>query len=378
MAGTITSEERAEFMEWYNGADDGQPLDIPKEFATDELTHSFRMYKAIYEKSKEMRERAEAVPVHRIHFLRTAWFRYSAAIILVLAVGVYVFNSKGTTDQVTGQTEQAPARRDVKPPTSVHAMITLADGSKVILDSVSDGTVVMQGNVHIKKLHDGQIVYTGESSNEITYNILNNPAGSKVVQITLSDGTKVWLNSKSSLRYPTAFTGAERLVEVTGETYFEVAANRTPFHVKKDGMEIKVLGTHFNINAYEEEEKIKVTLLEGSLVVSSPSGSVQLEPHEQSQLNSDDQLLLVKGVDTEGVMAWKNGKFDFGEKTDIGTIMRQLARWYNLELEYKGTISQHFGGSISRDVNLSQVLKILETTGGVRFEVEGNKVTVMP
>ena len=237
----------------------------------------------------------------------------------------------------------------------------------------------MQGNVQLTKLHDGQIVYKG-SSNEITYNTLINPRGSKVIQITLSDGTKVWLNSESSMRYPTAFTGSERVVEVTGETYFEVAKNPVmPFHVRKDGMEVTVLGTHFNLNTYAEEFDMKVTLLEGAVqVTSGEKDMVQLKPGEQSQLNNDGQLTMVKSVDMEGVMAWKNGKFDFGEKTDIGTIMRELARWYKLDLEYKGQFYHHFGGSISRDVNLSQVLKVLEATGGVHFEVSGNKVVVKP
>jgi ferric-dicitrate binding protein FerR (iron transport regulator) len=200
-----------------------------------------------------------------------------------------------------------------------------------------------------------------------------------VVNIVLTDGTKVWLNSESSIRYPATFTGNERVVEITGETYFEVARNEAmPFRVKKDGMIVTVLGTHFNVNTYEEEGDMKVTLLEGSVQVSSAKiqSSIHLEPGQQSQLNNNGKLTVSKNVNTDDIVAWKNGKFQFGEKSDIGTIMRMLARWYDVDVEYEGTINRHFGGSISSDVNLSRVLKVLETTGDVSFKVEGKKVTV--
>ena len=200
------------------------------------------------------------------------------------------------------------------------------------------------------------------------------PRGSKVVTIRLSDGTEVWLNSESSLRYPASFRGAERKVEITGEAYFEVAHNTTPFMVKKDAMEIKVLGTHFNINTYEDEGIMKVTLLEGSIQISISNHQNLLKPGQQAQIKDD--IKLINGVDIEEVMAWKNGKFQFGEKADLNLIMRKIARWYDVDVEYEGgTINQRFGGEMPMNSNLSQVLEILRTSG-VNFTIDGKKVIV--
>lgn len=381
MTGKITPEERIEFMSWYNNVEDGQPLNIPQEFASDELMHSLRIYKNIYEKNKRFDEQAEdqSRRGNRVVFLRSAWVRYAAAIIILLvAVAVFLVNKPSGKNPVIVQVNKVPVHHDIKAPSAVNAVITLSDGSKIILDSLANGTITAQGDVQLTKLGDGQVVYKG-NSNEIMYNTLTNPRGSRVIQIILSDGTKVWLNSESSIRYPTAFAGSERVVEVTGETYFEVARNKAmPFRVRKEDMEVTVLGTHFNVNVYKEEEKMRVTLLEGSVDVAfGGTSKIQLKPGEQSQLN-DGKFIVAKGVDIDGVMAWKNGKFDFGEKADIGTIMREIARWYNLKLEYKGKINYHFGGSISRDVNLSEVLKVLETTREVKFNVAGSNVIIMP
>ncbi len=318
-----------------------------------------------------------------LRWLSASRVRYAAAILLLLVGGaVYYFfgPERGIKSPVTMQdAENVPGPYDVPAPSLVQAMITLADGTRVILDSMPDGSVTTQGDVRLTKLNDGQIIYKGQSA-AYEYNTLTNPRGSKVIQVTLSDGSRVWLNSESSIRYPVAFPPTGRVVEVTGETYFEVVSdNAHPFRVKKGNVEVTVTGTHFNVNAYEEEEKIKVTLLEGSVQVSAADAAeIRLSPGEQSEIGRSGGISLVKDVDIAGVMAWKNGRFDFGGKADIGTVMRQIARWYNLELEYRGDISQHFGGSISREVGLLQVLRILEATGSVRFEIENRKVTVIP
>lgn len=373
ITGTITPEEKAEFLEWYRQADDGQPLHLPEGFATDEVAHGMRMFKNIYEKTHAAEARKNTP------FIKTAWFRYAAAALLVIAAGLYMFSLRSGRDNGSPVAAVVQKNADVKPPDGVNAVITLADGTNIILDSLSNGRLALKGNVQLTKMNDGQIVYQS-SGNEVSYNTLTNPRGSKVIQVTLADGTRVWLNAESSIRYPTSFAGNERRVEVTGETYFEVARDeKKPFRVRKQNMEVAVTGTHFNLNAYDEEEKMEVTLLEGSVKVSSDNNrSVSLTPGEQSQLGRNGSLEKVKGVDVEGIMAWKNGKFDFGVKSDLGNIMRQIARWYNLEIEYRGNINKHFGGSISRDVNLSQVLKVLEATGDVKFQVTGKRVTVMP
>jgi transmembrane sensor len=304
----------------------------------------------------------------------------AASIVLVLGIGSYFLLPNKTTKQHDMVKTEVP--KDVAPPRRTKAMITLANGQSVALDSINSGTLVTQGTVSVIKTAGGEIVYHGSSS-ELAYNTLYNPRGSTVVSLVLNDGTKVWLNSESSLRYPTSFTGNERSVEITGEAYFEVAKDaRKKFIVKGRGAISEVLGTHFNLNTYTDESSIKVTLLEGSVKVSKPvvngSQSLVIGPGQQARVKESGELSVVKDVDLEQVMAWKNGKFQFGEAADISTIMKQVSRWYDLDVEYKGTVKGHIGGTIPREVNVSQVFKMLEMTGVVTFQIDGRKVIVMP
>ncbi|SHE54928.1 FecR family protein [Flavisolibacter ginsengisoli] len=298
-----------------------------------------------------------------------------AAVLLLLLTGTYYFTANNRSKEV--EVVKATPVIDVPAPTSTKATLRLADGTEVNLDNAKYGSLARQGQVQIIKTADGQIAYQGKG-NEILYNTLINPRGSKVVAVSLSDGTKVWLNAESTLRYPTAFAGNERKVEISGEAYFEVAHNaQKPFYVTKGGMEIKVLGTHFNVNTYDDGSPASVTLLEGSVKVSNGGKQSMLIPGQQARMNGGI-ISIVDNVDMDQVLAWKNGKFQFGENTSIETIMNQVARWYNVQVEYKGTVTQHFWGSISRDVNVSQVLHKIESTGGVKFRIQGNKVLVMP
>jgi len=199
-------------------------------------------------------------------------------------------------------------------------------------------------------------------------------------QVVLADGTKVWLNALSSIRFPTSFKGSERKVEITGEAYFEVAKNaRMPFRVIGGSQTVEVLGTHFNINAYPDESAVATTLLEGSVKVAMHDGQAKvLKPGEQALIFKENNSFRVKEVDAEDAVAWKNGYFQFNDD-DLKTIMNQLSRWYNVEIVYQqANLDQKFGGTISRSKNLSQVLRILELTGNVRFRVEGRRITVMP
>lgn len=259
------------------------------------------------------------------------------------------------------------------------ATIQLANGQIVYLDSTANGIVATQSNVQLKKLADGNITYNGSSTTPtVSYNTLTNPRGSKVINITLNDGSRVWLNAGSSVTYPVAFAGRERKVSIIGEAYFEVAHNAAmPFKVIKENMEVTVLGTHFNVNAYDDESDIKVTLLEGRVKMSILHNQwAMMKPGEQAVATDAGKLEIKKGIDMEMVMAWKNGEFQFGEATSIADIMKQLARWYDVDIEYKAMVTGHIGGVISRDVNISQVLKMLEMTGGVKFDVEGRKMVV--
>jgi transmembrane sensor len=194
----------------------------------------------------------------------------------------------------------------------------------------------------------------------------------------LSDGTDVWLNAASSITFPTAFTGKERKVTVTGEVYFEVAKNKAkPFKVIANEAEIQVFGTHFNVNAYADEPATQTTLLEGSVKITRGSSTAMLEPGQQATLNKSGQMSIVEDADIEMVMAWKNGFTSF-KSADIQSIMRQVSRWYNVDVYYEGNIPERkFTGDISRNANLSQLLRLLEVSK-IHFTIEKNRLTVIP
>ncbi len=266
-------------------------------------------------------------------------------------------------------------KKDVAPPVSTNAILTLANGKTIALDSIANGAIANEGNMRVEKLSNGEIVYKGKANSELEYNILTVPRGSKIATITLADGTKVWLNSSSSLQYPVAFVGNERSVKITGEAYFEVAHNAAmPFVVKRGETSVTVLGTHFNVNAYDDETSIKVTLLQGAVKVEKGSLSGLLKPGQQAQIES--KIKINGDVDVDEVMAWKNGEFQFGEAEDIHAVMRQIARWYDVNIEYKEDVAGHIGGTISRNENVSQVLSMLQMTGAVKFVIEDNKIVV--
>jgi ferric-dicitrate binding protein FerR (iron transport regulator) len=309
---------------------------------------------------------------------RFAWWRYTAAaVILVIIVGIWFVADRGYREH----TEQTTAivTKDVEAPNKARAILTLANGTKVYLDSVNNGTIAKESDVDVVKTEDGRIIYSHadtKTQSELVYNTLSNPRGSKVIDMQLSDGSHVWLNAGSSVTYPVAFIGSERMVQITGEAYFEVKhdANR-PFHVKKGNTDVTVLGTHFNVNAYDDEDALRITLLEGSVAVKNESNNVRIKPGEQAIVSGD--IKVNKDVDVEDVMAWKNGMFQFN-RTSIQSIMKQVERWYDVDVEYKTNVSQKdFTGGIARKENVSQVLKMLETTGAIHFNIEGRKVVVM-
>lgn len=302
------------------------------------------------------------------------WNRVAAAaiIILMFSVGGYFYFNKEGLRQV--QTDNV-VKNDVPAPKVTKAMITLANGQTVALDSISNGTLATQDDVKVIKNANGEIVYSG-SANEVVYNTLSNPRGSKVVNLTLQDGTKVWLNAESSLRFPVAFVGSERRVEITGEAYFEVTKNASKkFLVDANGVTTEVLGTHFNVNAYVDEETLKITLLEGSVKVLKNNISIIIKPGQQARVS--DAIKIASAVDTEEVMAWKNGTFSFN-RTDMSSIMRQVSRWYDVEVVFKNdeVKGKDFTGTVARKENASEVLKMLEMTGAVHFTIDGRKILV--
>jgi ferric-dicitrate binding protein FerR (iron transport regulator) len=247
-----------------------------------------------------------------------------------------------------------------------------------VLDSVGDGSIY-KGNIRIKK-ENGMLIYqVGENTNgleaEVIYNTLSTPPGGQY-QVQLADGTKVWLNAESSLYFPSAFKGDTRQVAVRGEAYFEVAVNKEkPFHVKADDVEIKVLGTHFNINAYKEENRTTTSLLEGSVQITTGTATKFLKPGEQGVLKRAAGSLDVRKADMDQVVAWKNGLFNF-TNCDFPTIMHQIGRWYNVDVEFQGEVpNRRFEGKISRGAQLPEILQILELQN-IKFEVTGRKIIV--
>lgn len=312
-----------------------------------------------------------------MHFLpRKAWWA-AAAVAILMGIGSYfLFNNKALQSP---QVVHSKLPDDVQAPQSSRAFVTLANGQNVYLDSISNGAIVAQGNARLMKLSNGEIVYraNGISGDKMEYNTLLNPRGSKVINMLLTDGTKVWLNAGSSLIYPVVFTGNTREVSVTGEAYFEVAHNSSKqFIVHNGSIDIMVTGTHFNVNAFEDDDNnIKVTLLEGAVKVKNGSSNGALMPGQQALVHNE--VKIVNNVNVENVMAWKNGYFQF-DKAGLHSVLKQVSRWYDVEVVYEGNNQERqFVGEIERDLSLSEMLRILEINK-VSFAIEGKKLIIKP
>jgi ferric-dicitrate binding protein FerR (iron transport regulator) len=369
--GTLSADEEHTLNEWLDGVS-------PEEFhrtldACTTLPAGLGEYPALPPKFASALERLlnEADGRDRIIplFQWKKWTAVAAAILLLSAGTWWWLSHSRAPDASVTVNDVAPGING--------AILTLADGRQIVLDSTNNGFSATDGHAKIVKGSKDQLTYKAAGGSvELVYNTLSTPRGRKI-SVVLADGTKVWLNAASSIKFPTVFAGSQRLVEIRGEAYFEVAANvKQPFVVKKMGSNyaVQVLGTQFNINAYDDEDVIKTTLLEGAVRIKNKI----LKPGQQAVAGKDqDEITVVPNVNTGEVMSWKNGVFNF-DRADIYTVMRQVARWYDVEVEYKGTITRHFGGTISQDVNVSQVFKMLELTGAVRFTIEGRKIIVMP
>ncbi len=322
-----------------------------------------------------------SAPVKKMH-----WWRVAAAVIIILGAGSYLwFNYPTNTSKEivrSGAVQEPP--KDIQPGGN-KAVLTLADGSQIALDSTANGRLATQGNSEVIKLSNGQLAYkgTGDNKGEVLYNTMSTPRGGQY-SLILPDGSKVWLNAISSIRYPAAFKGSERNVEITGEAYFEVAKDHAhPFKVSvhspsgKESMQVEVLGTHFNINAYSDEPLANTTLLEGSVKVTAAAGSTIIKPGQQAQVNDEGNIKIDPDINTADVMAWKDGYFTFRD-TDLETIMRQIMRWYDVEVKYEDNNipNRYFTAEVSRNKTLSGVLKILEQSN-IHFKLEGRILTVM-
>jgi len=304
------------------------------------------------------------------------FYTYAAAAVLFisLAIGSFYINKSEVTTPLKAQLAK---KIDVLPGVD-KAILTLADGSKIVLDHQTKGNISEHAGVTISKTADGQLIYkvSGKSKNAsstIAYNTIETPKGGQY-QVFLPDGTRVWLNAASSLKYPEIFAGNERKVELNGEAYFEVAKNKSlPFKVISKNQEVEVLGTHFNINTYMDEKTIKTTLLEGSIRVSNHKSTKILKPGEQS-LIADYGLaaINVMYVDAEDETAWKNGQFRFNN-AGLKSILSQLERWYDVKIDYTTVPDKRYNGMVPRNAKLSEVLKMLELTGSINFSIEENR-----
>lgn len=364
--GTATEEEILLYNRLFHSFSTGE--EWRDELHGDRLALEAAMKQAIFERTGLQK------PVARLKWLR---WSAAAAVLLLLAGGAYWLSSK-PTPEVPVAVAPAPANRLVNDvaPGQEGAILTLSTGETIVLDNAANGALAQEGATEVIK-QNGQIVYKGkDAAAAVVYNTMTTPRG-RQYSLLLADGTRVWLNAASSITYPTAFTGKERKVDVTGEVYFEVVHNAgMPFVVQKDGVRVQVLGTHFNVNSYNEESSLNVTLLEGAVRVVSGIHRSDIRPGQQAQVR-EGSLQLVNNVNLEEVMAWKNGTFRFGG-TGIETIMRQLSRWYDVEVVYNKKIDEIFYAEIPRNTPLSDVLKALALTGEVRFAIEGKKIIVMP
>ncbi|HMG10019.1 MAG TPA: FecR domain-containing protein [Mucilaginibacter sp.] len=358
--GTITKEEKSEFNDWYNSFDDTESAYFADE--TPEILRE-RMFRSV-----QIRENLP----NRTKIRTLVYFRIvaSAAVLLRFSTAAYFLMSKHENMQIV---------KDIPAGTN-KAVLTLANGSKIVLDETADGEVTTQAGITISKAGSGHLVYSvSGTSNDSkpVYNTIETPRGGQY-QVILPDGTKIWLNAASSIKFPTIFSGKERNVTLSGEAYFEVAHNKDkPFHVDALGIQIEVLGTHFNVNAYQDEDAVKTTLLEGSVKLMHHQASTLLKPGQQGKVSEGGDRFEVSPVDTSIVTAWKNEMFVF-DNTDLHALMRQLSRWYNIEVVYKGQVANDvFFGKIDRKSRLSKVLRILEL-GDVHFKIEDKKLIVMP
>ncbi|WP_119080340.1 FecR family protein [Chitinophaga alhagiae] len=362
---TITPEEAKEYADWY-ARHQQDAVHIPEEFAAGEPEHAQRML-------HEIRRRTGLVPRRaRVRHLAVRWAAAAAVLLLVAAGGYRLLQQKQPAPTAVLQ----PAPVNDREPGRKGAVLTLADGSEVLLDSLKDGHIATQGATSVL-MQQGSLAYNaaGHTAAPVSYNTITTPPA-RMFQLLLPDGTKVWLNAASTCRFPVAFTGKERMVEVTGEAYFEVAHDaQHPFTVKVNDAHVRVLGTHFNVMAYPDEKEIKTTLVEGAVQFTRASRSVLLKPGQQSAAGSGGPN-APKTVEVEQVVAWKNGYFNF-KGAPLQEIMRQVARWYDVEVTYEGKGGNDlFIAEILRNSRMSDVLKALELTGKVRFRLNGRVLTV--
>lgn len=369
LAGKATEDEKLQVEAWYE-----QQANENKHFYNNDAEQirlaAERSLKAIREKLNEQETPIITMRPRRLSVIIAA----AASILIFISVGAYFLLQHNKAPQQVAK--NIVPKNDILPGGN-KAYLILSNGQRVSLTGAANGTITRHAGITVTKTADGQIVYQADSAAAgakgaaVAYNTVETPKGGQY-QVVLSDGSHVWLNAASSLRYPAQFAANERRVELTGEAYFEVAKDKTrPFRVASNNQIVEVLGTHFNINSYADEPTTLTTLLEGSVKINS---NTILKPGEQASLVKNGNV-NVKAVDTDEAVAWKNGIFQF-DNTGLEAVMRQLARWYDVEIQYDGKVpSRTFTGKIHKDINASDALSILKFTK-VNFKIDGKKIIV--
>jgi len=366
------SEQEIEFLEAYYNLFDAKP-DVTEMLSAEENDFLKNQLKARHKRKIELNRQKPAVISYKLYYRLTA----AALVFIALSAGILIYTQAKHVNIFSAFNR---VKNDVAPGSN-KAILTLANGKTIILTNAKNGLLAQQGGTQINKTANGQIIYNvaqGVGGTDTSYNTITTPRGGQFM-VVLPDSTMVYLDAGSSLRFPAAFTGKLRTVMLTGEAYFEVAHNKAkPFHVLTKGQMVEVLGTHFNINAYDDEKAIKTTLLEGSVRVSMAGRLALLAPGDQSQIPqpfSGSGINVMKNVDTEQAVAWKNGFFQF-DNADIQTIMRQFSRWYNVDIVFDGQVQERlFSGEIHRNLTLLQALELLNYAN-VHFNIDGKKITV--
>jgi transmembrane sensor len=376
----ITETEHQELQAWVGSSD--RAREIFEELTSEEklpveVSHFADSRKRILEKIRAAEPETRVVVEMKRGFKWKAWLA-AAVVVIVSVVGFFFLRPAPEAEVVNVEQENDRYKNDI-PPGGDKAFLQLGDGTIISLDNSAKGLLAKQGNIAINN-KSGELIYSADKNNsdETVYiNKITTEKGGRY-RLTLADGTQVWLNAMSTIYFPARFAGKNREVEISGEVYFEVAKNsKMPFIVKYNDMRIEVTGTEFNLKAYNDES-VKTTLIEGSVKVLNGKNEVKLKPGQQAELTEQNDFTVKSRVNVDDVIAWKEGKFTFTD-ADIKNIMAQLQRWYDIEVSYQNGVSTNFSATnISRDLPISELLKLFEETNKVHFKIEGRKVVVIP
>lgn len=366
--GRATDEEMQELEVWFRSFDDNP--DITEALAAE---HQQKAKSALFGRiNSKIDDKLvkELEPIQRKPALLWARIMIAATVLVVVSVGAYfMLNRNRPVEQTAANLASDFA------PGSKKAILTLGNGQRITLNDAKNGKLAKQGNAIIRKTDENEVVYQQNGNDQTALiNTLATPRGGEY-HLTLADGTKVWLNTASSITYPSSFTGNFREVEISGEVYFEVAHNADkPFHVKTGTQTVEVLGTHFNINAYDKQNALRTTLLQGSVAIASAGQRKLLKPGEQAVWTGSN--IAVNSAELDEVMAWRDGFFDFTD-ADIHTVMQEFSRWYDLDIVFDGPQTREtFTGRLPRSWSFAKVMKLMESFKSTHLTVEGRRIMV--